>query len=189
MTGKKNISYITLIPSPVHNTMHHWLYLLDMGIIEVHPSSDFSLEEEGGVMFPVVTHHAHQVELWLTSLLLCHPVKQLQREREKKSSVPPLSSSVFSLSWWRWCLSVCLLSHIPEAQAGSQGVNDILSKVWVVRVPNQADGDDLWTVQEDTSHPELLPTLTLRRRRMKSNNKYNSYIDVKQWRSWFLRNV
>lgn len=60
--------------------MHAWLYLLDMCVIKVHPSSDLRLEEEGGVMFPVVAHHSDQVELRLTSLLLRNPVKQLHRE-------------------------------------------------------------------------------------------------------------
>lgn len=33
----------------------------------------------------------------------------------------------------------------------------------MIRVPNQTDGDDLRTVEEDTGHPELLTALTLRK--------------------------
>lgn len=55
-----------------------------MCIIEVHPSSDLCLEEEGGVMFPVVTDHANQIEFRLTGLLFRHPVKQLQREKREE---------------------------------------------------------------------------------------------------------
>lgn len=58
-------------------------------------------------------------------------------------------------------------TYIPEAQAGSQGVDDILSQVRVIRVPHQADGDDLRTVEEDASHPQLLTALTLRKRKRK----------------------
>lgn len=54
-------------------------YLLDMGVVEVHPLADLGLEEEGGVVLAVVTHHAHQVELCLLGLLLRHPVEELGR--------------------------------------------------------------------------------------------------------------
>jgi len=56
-------------------------------------------------------------------------------------------------------------SYIPEAQAGSQRVDDVLGQVGVVRVPDQADGDDLGTVEQDASDAELLAALTLRKRR------------------------
>lgn len=131
-----------------------------MSIIEVHPSSDFSLEEEGGVVFPVVTDHSHQVKLCLSSLFFCHSVKQLQRNDHHKH-------------WWHRGLSVrsgsALRSYITKAQAGTQSVDDVLSQIRMIRVPNQADGDDLRTVEEDTSHAELLPTLTLRKKEQMVN--------------------
>lgn len=43
----------------LHHCRLQSMYLFYMCVIEVHPSSDFCLEEEGGVMFPVVAHHAH----------------------------------------------------------------------------------------------------------------------------------
>lgn len=46
-------------------------------------------------------------------------------------------------------------------------MNHVLGQVRVIRVPDQTDGDDLGTVEEDTGHPELLPTLTLRTRTVK----------------------
>lgn len=64
-------------------SIHGLIYLFDMCIIKVHPSSDLCLKEEGGVMFSIVAHHANQVELWLPGLLLRHPVKQLQRQNVK----------------------------------------------------------------------------------------------------------
>lgn len=67
---------------------------------------------------------------------------------------------------------VLAASYIAQAQAGSQGVYDVLSKVRVIRVPNQTDGDDLRAVEEDPSHPELLTTLTLRRRRSNIDTKH-----------------
>lgn len=36
-------------------------------------------------MLAVVAHHAHQIELRLASLLLCHTVEQLQRGRKRGS--------------------------------------------------------------------------------------------------------
>lgn len=48
-----------------------------MSIIEVDPLADFGLEEESGVVFSIVTDYAHQVELRLFGLVLCHPVEQL----------------------------------------------------------------------------------------------------------------
>lgn len=54
-------------------------------------------------------------------------------------------------------------SYVTKPQASAQGVNDVLSEVRMIRVPNQTDGDDLRTVEEDTGHPELLTTLTLMR--------------------------
>lgn len=60
------------------------LYLLDVCVVEIHPSADLRLEEEGGVMFPVVTHHAHQVELRLTGLFLRHPVEQLTHRGKRR---------------------------------------------------------------------------------------------------------
>jgi len=49
-----------------------------MSIIEVNPLADFGLEEESGVVFAVVTDHAHKVELRLFGLVLRHSVEQLQ---------------------------------------------------------------------------------------------------------------
>ena len=79
------------LPHTHTHTHTHTLYLLDVCIIKVHPSSNLGLEEEGGVMFPVVTHHPHQVQLRLSSLLLRHPVKQLQREQEFSEAAELLS--------------------------------------------------------------------------------------------------
>lgn len=67
-----SVQYITLITQKI--------YLLDVCIIKVHPSSDLCLEEECGVMFSIVTNHADQIELCLPSLLLRHPVEQLKRK-------------------------------------------------------------------------------------------------------------
>ena len=44
-------------------------------------------------------------------------------------------------------------------------MDDVLGQVGVVRVPDQADGDDLGTVEQDASDAELLAALTLRKRR------------------------
>lgn len=55
------------------------VYLLDVGVVEVHPLADLGLEEEGGVVLAVIAHHAHQVELCLLGLLFRHPVEELGR--------------------------------------------------------------------------------------------------------------
>lgn len=54
-------------------------------------------------------------------------------------------------------------SYVSQAQARSQRVEDVLGQVRVLRVPDQADGDHLRTVEENPSGLELLPTLALRR--------------------------
>lgn len=61
--------------------------------------------------------------------------------------------------------------HVSEVQAGPQGVDDVLGEVRVVRVPHQADGDDLGAVEEDASHPQLLTALTLKRKRRSSERR------------------
>lgn len=43
-------------------------------------------------------------------------------------------------------------------------MDDVLGQVRVVRVPHQADGDDLRAVEENPGHAELLATAALRRR-------------------------
>lgn len=73
-----------LLQTCLCDTTNDRLYLLHVCVIKVHPSPDLRLEEEGGVMFPVVAHHSNQVELRLTSLLLRHPVKQLQIENREE---------------------------------------------------------------------------------------------------------
>lgn len=153
----------TSVAADVSTCVH--AYLFDVCVIKVHPPADLSLEEESGVMFPVVAHHPDQVELGLPSLLLGHPVEQLQRgedvtARRRRWRLP------FAL--FRPCFNaVSYSTYIPEAQAGSQGVDDVLGQVRVIGVPHQADGDDLRTVEEDASHPQLLTALTLRKRRRK----------------------
>lgn len=127
-----------------------------MSIIKVHPSSDFGLEEEGGVVFPVITDHSYQVELWLSGFFLRHSVKQLQRKDGLIINAD--DTQVLSVR-----SGSDVKSYISKAQAGAQCVDDVLSQIWMIRVPDQTDGDDLWTVEEDTSHAELLTTLTLRR--------------------------
>lgn len=61
--------------------------------------------------------------------------------------------------------------HVSEVQAGPQGVDDVLGEVRVVRVPHQADGDDLGAVEEDASHPQLLTALTLKRKRKRRSSE------------------
>lgn len=72
-----DINLYTSVAAAVSTCVH--AYLFDVCVIKVHPPADLSLEEESGVMFPVVAHHPDQVELGLPSLLLGHPVEQLQR--------------------------------------------------------------------------------------------------------------
>lgn len=55
-----------------------------MSIIEVNPLADFGLEEESGVVFAVVTDHAHQVELRLFGLVLRHSVEQLRVKQRRR---------------------------------------------------------------------------------------------------------
>lgn len=50
-------------------------------------------------------------------------------------------------------------------------MDDVLCEVRVVRVPHQADGDDLGAVEEDASHPQLLTALTLKRKRRSSERR------------------
>lgn len=59
-------------------------YLFHMSIIEVNPLADFGLEEESRVVFAIVTDHAHQVELRLFGLVLCHSVEQLWVKRRRR---------------------------------------------------------------------------------------------------------
>lgn len=73
------------------------------------------------------------------------------------------------------------VSYIAQTQAGSQSVNDVLGQVRVVRVPHQADGDDLWTVEEDASRSELLTALTLRRKRRSQRRVKTIFISKRQW--------
>lgn len=43
-----------------------------------------------------------------------------------------------------------------------QRANHVLREVRLVRVPHEADGNDLRAVHEDASDPDLLPTFALR---------------------------
>lgn len=53
-------------------------------------------------------------------------------------------------------------THISQFKASAQAVNHILSQIRVVRVPNQANGDDLWRVHQHTTNTDLFPAVTLR---------------------------
>lgn len=48
-----------------------------------------------------------------------------------------------------------------------QWPDNILCEVWLVRVPNKADGNDLRGVHEDPSDPNPLPTFTLKKKKKK----------------------
>lgn len=48
-----------------------------MCVVKVHPLAYLGLEEEGGVVLAVVTHHAHQVELCLLGFVISHSVEEL----------------------------------------------------------------------------------------------------------------
>lgn len=65
---------------------------------------------------------------------------------------------------------------------------NILGQVRVVRVPNQTDSNDLWTVEENSGHPELLPALTLRRKRDKFSTRISkntkSHYDEDKYKSY-----
>lgn len=54
-----------------------FFYLFDMCVVKVHPLAYLGLEEEGGVVLAVVTHHAHQVELCLLGFVISHSVEEL----------------------------------------------------------------------------------------------------------------
>jgi len=53
-------------------------------------------------------------------------------------------------------------THISQFKASAQAVNHVLSQIRVVRVPHQANGDDLWRVHQHTANTDLFPTVTLR---------------------------
>lgn len=56
-------------------------------------------------------------------------------------------------------------SYIPQTQAGSQAVDDVLSQVRVVRIPHQTDGNDLRGIHQHPADTQHLPTVALMERR------------------------
>lgn len=53
-----------------------------MGIIKVHPLADFCLEEEGGVMFSIVTDHSNQIQLTLFCFVISYSEEELERRKQ-----------------------------------------------------------------------------------------------------------
>lgn len=67
-----------------------------MSIIKVNPLADFGLEEESRVVFAIVTDHAHQVELRLFGLVLCHSVEQLRVKRRRRGCLLLIHTYTFT---------------------------------------------------------------------------------------------
>lgn len=85
-----------------------------------------------------------------------------------------------TFSSWQWTREECCrrdqrvagsLSYISQMEARSQCVDNVLGEVRVLWIPDQSDGNDLWTVEENPACPELLPTLTLTTRRSRCSQR------------------
>lgn len=64
-------------------------------------------------------------------------------------------------------------THRGEGEMRPQRADHVLGEVRLVRVPHEADGNDLRGVHEDASDPDLLPTFALRERRRPKNTSSN----------------
>lgn len=56
--------------------------------------------------------------------------------------------------WLKW-------THRRETEMRPQRSDHLLCEVGLIRVPDEADSDDLRRVHEDASDPNLLPTVAL----------------------------
>lgn len=70
-------------------------------------------------------------------------------------------------------------THCRETEMRAQRPDDVLREVRLVRVPDEADGDDLGGVHEDPSDPDPLPTVALekekeKKTKQKSGHKFTS---------------